>query len=381
MSEWRPAEVFPPGEFLRDELEARAWTQLEFAEIIGRPPRVVNEIIAGKRGISPDTANELAAALGTSPQFWMNLETAYQLWKAAPAPERIAREARLRERFPVREMVRRGWIEASENFDILEAQVLRFFHIPSIDAPVRLAHAAKRTNVGETPPVQLAWVCRVKQLASALHVATYSEKTLYKAVEDLRRLISAPEEIRHVPKILAECGVRFVVVEPMPSSNIDGVCSWLENGTSPVIGMSLRRDRIDNFWFVLRHELEHVLRGDGKVMDIIDSNLGETNAPTDADQEAEHIANNAAAEFLIPRTKLDNFIDRVRPLYSEQKIINFAKVNGIHPGIVVGQLQNREEIPYANLRRHLVKVRHILATSALTDGWGSTPQVWTTSNL
>lgn len=375
MSEWRPAEVFPPGEFLRDELDARGWTQLEFAEIIGRPPRVVNEIIAGKRGISPDTAKELAAALETSPQFWMNLETAYQLWKAAPASERISREARLRERFPVREMIRRGWIDASESLDVLEAQVLRFFNISSIDAPVRLAHAARRANDGDIPPVQLAWLCRVKQLAGALQVAPFSEVALRKAIDDLWRLTVEPEEIRHVPKILAACGVRFVVVEPMPGSKIDGMCSWLEDGTSPVIGLSLRRDRIDNFWFVLRHELEHVLRGDGKGADIIDTDLGEADAPAGADPEAERAANDAAAEFLVPQAKLDNFIARVRPLYSERKIVNFAKVNGVHPGIVVGQLQNRGEVPYANLRRHLVKVRHLLATSALTDGWGGTPQV------
>lgn len=379
MSEWRPAEVFPPGEFLRDELEARGWSQTEFAEIIGRPPRVVNEIITGKRGISPETATELAAALGTSAQFWMNLETSYQLWKVAPAPERIAREARLRERFPVREMIRRGWIEASESFDVLEAQVLRFFAISSIEAPVELAHAARRTNDGEISPLQLAWLCRVKQLASAVQVAPYSGAALRKAIEDLRQLTSAPEEIRHVPKILAGCGVRFVIVEPMPGSKIDGVCSWIADGTSPVVGLSLRQDRIDNFWFVLRHELEHVLRGDGKSGDIIDSDLGGTDASSDFDPEAERAANDAAADFLVPQAKLDNFIARVRPLYSEAKVVNFAKVNRVHPGIVVGQLQNRGEIPYANFRRYLVKVRHLLASSALTDGWGSMPQVWTTS--
>src|ERR1700690_1405038 len=88
-----PAEVFSPGEFLRDELEARGWNQTEFAEIIGRPPRVVNEIIAGKRGISPETVHEFAAAFGTSAQLWMNLETAYQLSLVAPKTERIAGEA------------------------------------------------------------------------------------------------------------------------------------------------------------------------------------------------------------------------------------------------------------------------------------------------
>ncbi len=82
------AEAFPPGEYLKDELDARGWTQDEFASIIGRSAAVVNQIITGKRGISPETASEIGAALGTSAIFWMNLDAAYRLWKAGPAPAR-----------------------------------------------------------------------------------------------------------------------------------------------------------------------------------------------------------------------------------------------------------------------------------------------------
>ena len=69
MSDSIVAEAFHPGEHLLDELEARGWTQTEFAEIIGRPVRLVHEIIAGKKRITPETAKELGAALGTSAQF------------------------------------------------------------------------------------------------------------------------------------------------------------------------------------------------------------------------------------------------------------------------------------------------------------------------
>ena len=136
MTDRIPAEVFPPGEFLREELEARDWTQVEFADIIGRPTRLVNEIVTGKRSITPETAQEIAAALGTSPSFWLNLQTSYKLSKAPPVPEKIARTAKLRDRFPVREMMKRGWIEPSENRDVIEFRVLRYFNIDSIDSDV-----------------------------------------------------------------------------------------------------------------------------------------------------------------------------------------------------------------------------------------------------
>ncbi len=71
------AEVFPPGEFIKEELEARGWTQTDLAEILGRPFQLVNEILAGKRAISPETAQGLGEAFGTGAQVWMNLENTY----------------------------------------------------------------------------------------------------------------------------------------------------------------------------------------------------------------------------------------------------------------------------------------------------------------
>ena len=61
-----------------------------------------------------------------------------------------------------------------------------------------------------------------------------------------------------------ECGVRLVVVEPIPGSEIQGVCFWINDNKSPVIGLTLKGDQIDKFWFDLWHEIEHVLNGDGK---------------------------------------------------------------------------------------------------------------------
>lgn len=67
------AEVFPAGEHLADEFEARGWTRMEFAEILGRPTRFVFEIIQGKKKLTREFAGQIGAALGTTAEFWLNL--------------------------------------------------------------------------------------------------------------------------------------------------------------------------------------------------------------------------------------------------------------------------------------------------------------------
>ena len=74
----------------------------------------------------------------------------------------------MRERFAVREMVKRRWIEASDDPEVLEAQVLRFFDISHIDEEPRLAHAARKTGYpADISGPQRAWLFRVKQIANA----------------------------------------------------------------------------------------------------------------------------------------------------------------------------------------------------------------------
>ncbi len=80
-----PARVPIPGKILSRELEARGWTQKDFAEIINRPVQTINEIIRGSKQITPETAIELSQALGTSPEFWTNLEAKYRLYLAGKA--------------------------------------------------------------------------------------------------------------------------------------------------------------------------------------------------------------------------------------------------------------------------------------------------------
>ena len=184
----------------------------------------------------------------------------------------------------------------------------------------------------------------------------------------MRALAANAEDVRRVPGMMAELGVRLLVVQHLTGTKIDGVCFWLD-ATSPVVAVSVRYDRIDNFWFTLGHELGHVFNGD-KQPDV-DCALDEQ---VEGKPKVETRADRFAAELLIDRGALDKFVAKVQPLYSAKRIEDFARSNGIHPGIVVGQLHHRDEIPHRNLRRMLVPIREYLIESVLTDGWGFSSQ-------
>ena len=201
------------------------------------------------------------------------------------------------------------------------------------------------------------------------------ETKLRAVLTNLKALLVAAEEIRQVPAMLAKAGVRFVIVEFLPGAKIDGAAFWL-NENSPAIALSLRFDRIDNFWFVLRHEIEHILNRDGMADGpMVDIELTE-GLRSEASLPPEEVrANDAAREFLIPAVEINSFIGRVRPLYSEQRILLFARRIGVHPGVVVGQLQYKKEVAYTHFHKHLVKVREIITQTTLTDGWQSVPPI------
>ncbi len=370
-----PAEVFPPGEFIKEELEARGWTQMDLAEILGRPFQLVNEILAGKRAISPETAQGLGEAFGTGAQVWMNLESTYRLSRTKPRDDSVVRRARLFEKAPIKEMIRRHWIEPSESIDVLEKQVCEFYHISDLDQEPTLwpRRAARKPLAQEDATLtQIAWLFRVRQLAKVLEAPPFSQASLKTCLEKLDAIKHEEEEARYAPRILMEAGIRFVVVEPLPKTRIDGMCLWLDKH-SPVVALSFRYDRIDWFWFTLMHELWHVKNRDGlEKPGIIDVNLvGQCALPTDQKPESERLADSFAADFLVSQEAIESFIIRKGPVFSKQKIKSFALLQKVHPGVVAGQLQRRGEMKFSHNREILVKVRQIVTRSALTDGWGN----------
>src|SRR5206468_4146612 len=105
-----------------------------------------------KKTISPELAKALGAAFETSAQVWMNLESSYRLFQTQSTNDDVvARKARLYERAPVKELIKRQWIEPSENIAVLEKRVSAFME--------EIPHAARKsTAYGDVTPAQQAWL-------------------------------------------------------------------------------------------------------------------------------------------------------------------------------------------------------------------------------
>jgi HTH-type transcriptional regulator/antitoxin HigA len=365
-------ESFTPGDYIREEIEARGWTQLDLAEILGRPPQAVSEIVTGKRSVTPEMAQLLGEAFGTSAQVWLNLEGAYQLSRVPAEDKSVSRKAKLYEIAPLKDMQKRGWIATSSKIDVLETQVAHFYGIKRLSDPIIFHHAARKsTDYSSITSGQLAWLHRARHLAKAVPVSrAFSAASFDSCLKHLSALLGDAAEIRHVPKVLGDHGIRFLIVEPLPQTKIDGVCFWLDPD-APVVALSLRYDRIDWFWHTLMHELGHVRAREGTDRPTIDMNLvGSDAQPFEEKNEAEKVADVFAVNFLVDQKKLSEFVIRVRPLFSKVKIASFAAKNHVHPGIVVGQLHHRKTFDYSYHRGFLERIRSLITDAALTDGWG-----------
>ena len=360
-----------PGILLRQLLEEKGWTQDELADITGKRRATITDILSGKSGISAEMAITLSAAFGNTPKDWLDIDTRYRLFVSETDPIEVETRARFHDLAPIRDMQKRGWIKHSSNLVELETGLKTFFGIESLEQSIDFPVAARRTkNLPKMNIAERAWIFRARQLASALSADSFSESRLPACEKKLRELAAYPTEARYLPRTLAEYGIRFLIIEPLPSARIDGAAFWIE--TEPVIALSLRFDRIDGFWFTLMHEFMHIRNQDALSVDtdLIDGVRGLT--ITLADDDAEKRANEQAAASLVSPEEMESFIRRVGPLYSKERVIQFAHRIKIHPGIVVGQLQYRKEIGYSALRNLLVKIRDVVTGSALTDGWNKT---------
>ncbi len=295
----------------------------------------VSEVLSGKRDITMSMARALHRHLGIPAdvllqerKVFLDDALAYVEWR----------------QFPLKAMAKARWIPDEPDLMDRAEEVMRGM-IARAGGP-KLAAASqfrkndhRRINAKTDEYALSAWCWEVLGRANDRPPeAPYQPGTvtheLLKAVAQLSRLEHGP---RLAVELLAQCGIAVQVVPHLPRTYLDGAALRLGDGR-PVIGLTIRYDRIDNFWYCLMHELAHVrlhLDADKDDMFVHDHSLRSRKVPHDNSKESE--ADDCAEEALISKAAWD--ASEVSRNPSGMAVMALALDLGIHPAIVAGRVR------------------------------------------
>jgi len=349
------------GKLLGDEIEFRGWSQADLAAVLGRPTQFVSEIVTGKKEITRDSAAQIGAALGHSPEYWLKLQDQYLLAEQAKNKKtqgkltEVRRRAVLSGKGPIPLLQKRGFL-TSTNLDDLEAEVIDLFELPALDAEPRFAAAAKRANQGQDINIlQRAWVaCVRKEARQRPPEKEYSAKALRKLSRTVTQTLRTADDFDDLPDRFAEVGVRLVYVEMLPGGKIDGCAMFVDN--YPVIGLSGRGRRLDKVLFTLLHEIAHILLEHVDADHLIAEDLDDKHEHESAQEKD---ANTEAGDWMFP-----GGFPTVPTRISGPWVDQTAAELDVAAIVLVGQLQHRRRLDWrTSLAKNAPNVNDAL------DGW------------
>lgn len=346
---FNPDYAVHPGEILDETLRARGVRRVDLSKRTGLSEKHINQIIHEKAPVTPETAIQLERVLGVSASIWNNLEAFYRLHMAREASrERLKTQVEWADRFPVKELVKRGVIDKPDDPVDVAEKLLNFFAVGSVDAwknrfenlVVNFRHS---TSFRSAPESVAAWL-RIGELqAERIDTESYDRDNFVSALYKIRELTALlPKDFGlQMKELCRKAGVALAFAYELPDTHLYGATRWLKSEKALII-LSLRLRTDDQFWFSFFHEAGHILHH-GKKDIFLDEKGMETN-------EKENEANRFATRMLIPENEYRNFIGKLNHQYvSKRAIFDFARAINVAPGIVVGRLQHDRIISYEML--------------------------------
>ena len=341
-----------PVEAIEFRMDQQGLSARDLVPLIGSRAKV-SEVLAGKRGITMSMARALHRHLGIPAEVLLQ-DPDVDLDDSLSDVEWT--------RFPLTAMARRGWIpDAPDLRDRAEELVRGLIQRaagPQAAAAVQFRrNDHRRLNAKADPYALQAWCWQVLAAANTRPPdPPYQPGAVTpEFLRETAQLSASAQGPRKAQQFLAAHGVALVIVPHLPRTHLDGAALRLADGR-PVVGLTLRYDRLDNFWFCLLHELAHVGRhqdGGSRTVFVDDHSLRpRTPRPADA-QEAE--ADAWAEEALIPAAAWHTSVVRESP--TMMNAIDLAQSLGIHPAVVAGRV--RHERGNYRLLSHLVGSGHV----------------------
>ena len=291
-------------------------------------PTGVSELLSGKLTLTPTMARALHEQFGIPAELLLN-----------DPPDSIEWH-----RFPVKAMARLGWISdhpylVEESEEIIRKLIVKAGRTSVAEEGLFRTNKTPRTNAKMDPYALKAWCWKVlAQANESPPKADYQPGVVsQRFLRKVARLSALDDGPRRAKMLLAEHGIALEIVKHLPKTYLDGAALMSADGW-PVVGLTLRFDRIDNFWFCLLHELAHVGRHLSKGQErffVDDMSLRKKEG-----EQKDHLEKQAddwAEEALVPQSAWESSKVLHRP--TTTAVSNLARKLEIHPAIVAGKVR------------------------------------------
>lgn len=348
-------ELLPhPGETLSELLETYGMSQLELSKRTGFTTKHINEVIKGKKPITPDMALKLSSIFNLSASFWNNLQANYDSeYNEIINEESVSQEEMdILTRVPTKELAQYKYIEdaSTKNKKKLVLRLRSFFKVSKltyIDNVIENSQYAYRKNDKyKIDPIKLAsWV--------SMCLSEYKPNGNYLDVDKLKESLPLIKKqilvedintaIDNITNIFEECGISFHVIHHLKNVPVQGYIRNMNNRI--LMCLTIRQKYSDIFWFTLFHEIGHIINNkDKKTLDMVDF---ESSRSIFSDEKP---ADEFASNQLIDPKSFASFLQF--PI-TEKSIRYLAKKENVTPSIVVGRLghmNNRYFSIFSSLR-------------------------------
>lgn len=351
--EYQDTLAFHPGYYIEEIVEESGLTQADFAKRLGTTPKNLSLLIRGKQRLSVDIAMKLSRMLGTTVQYWLNLQDAYDVALAQIASEKELEQEKsilktlsydyFRDNFGLPNLPR----QLAEQVE----QVRSFLGVASLTVLTKRDMAVSfRSSTGEMSEAGIAKANAMVQIATNKAIATEAPKFDKRKFEEAIEfaLIQTTNHAGFYPLIkerFLEAGVILVILPNLPGSKTNGATKKI--GESVMMMVNDRRLYADSFWFTLLHEAGHVMHGDYGIS--FDNDAG------DMEQKADQYAE----DKLIDPQLYQSFVRASGGHFTEYSIVAFAESINRDPGIVLGRLENDGYLRHGNGMQSLRSKYHI----------------------
>jgi HTH-type transcriptional regulator/antitoxin HigA len=331
-----PIDLPTPVEAIRFRMEQAGLEPRDLEPYIGSRGKV-SEVLAGKQSLTLPMIRALHKHLGIPAEVLVE--------DPAPANDAAGSASLDWNRFPINEMAKRGWLRSVASAKVTAGGLIGELiasagGMKAVPMPLCRRNDAMRRNAKTDTYALLAWCLKVLAVSRKQKLAgTYKSGSItLGALAELAKLSAHEDGPKRASDALSSWGVHLVCVSHLPKTYLDGAALRNADDGAPIVALTLRYDRIDNFWFSLLHELAHVGRHFNGDMDAFVDDFSLRDAPSRHEDAREEQADEWANEALIPEAAWSTSGFHSRPSYA--RIIAFSQRVGVHPAIVAGRVRH-----------------------------------------